>query len=233
MSRTAILAGSDELATGRPYPERMEREPGFHDRAAEFLVASTLRPARGWVRAPANRLRQIVDEVQRHERRLGEATDAELLTLARGMRYRLRRSGFVPAVVGECFALIREAAGRTIGQRHYDAQLMGGWGLINGKLIEMDTGEGKTIAATLAASTVAFAGYPVHIITVNDYLAGRDAEEMGPLYRFLGLGVGTVVEGMSKAARQEAYGQSVTYCSNKELAFDYLRDRVADRKSVV
>jgi preprotein translocase subunit SecA len=99
--------------------------------------------------------------------------------------------------------------------------------LLQGKLIEMATGEGKTIAATLPACTVALAGYPVHVITVNDYLAERDAEEMGPLYRFLGLSVGAVVQGMTKPARQAAYGQSITYCTNKELAFDYLRDRVA------
>src|SRR5437870_3318839 len=143
MSRTAaIFVDSDELATGRPYPERAEREPGLHDRAAEFLLATTLRPACGWVRNPASQLRTIIEHVERHQDRLGQATDAELMVLARGMRYRLRRNGFAPSLVGECFALVREAAERTIGQRHYDAQLMGGWGLLQGKLIEMDTGEG-------------------------------------------------------------------------------------------
>ena len=130
-------------------------------------------------------------------------------------------------LVGECFALVREVASRTIGKRHYDSQLMAGWALLQGKLVEMETGEGKTIAATLAASTVALAGYPVHVITVNDYLARRDAEEMGPLYRFLGLSVGTVVQGQTRDARRQAYANSLTYCTNKELAFDYLRDRVA------
>jgi preprotein translocase subunit SecA len=91
----------------------------------------------------------------------------------------------------------------------------------------METGEGKTIAATLAASVAALAGCPVHVVTVNDYLAARDAEQMGPLYRFLGLGVGTIVHGMSPPARRRAYSQAITYCSNKELAFDYLRDRAA------
>src|SRR5262245_27674351 len=104
---------------------------------------------------------------------------------------------------------------------------MGGWALLQGKLVEMETGEGKTIAATLAASTVAMAGYPVHVITVNDYLAQRDADEMGPLYRLLGLSVGAVIQGMPKTARRQAYASSITYCTNKELAFDYLRDRVA------
>src|SRR5262249_49118655 len=140
---------------------------------------------------------------------------------------RLRRDGFVPELVAKCFALAREAASRTIGQRHYGVQLMAGWALLQGKLVEMETGEGKTIAATLAASTAPIAGYPLHIITVNDYLAQRDADEMGAIYRFLDLSVGSVIQGMPKAARRQAYGKSVTYCTNKELAFDYLRDRVA------
>ncbi len=216
-----------ELANGRPYAERSEREPGWHDRLAEFLVAAAVKPARDCLRNPARALVRIVECAERHERAMCAAADSELAVRARGMRARLRRDGFAPALVGECFALVREAASRTIGQRHYDPQLMGGWALLQGKLIEMETGEGKTIAATLPACTVALAGYPVHVITVNDYLAARDAEEMGPLYRFLGLTVGTVVQGMTAAERRQAYARSVTYCSNKELAFDYLRDRVA------
>jgi preprotein translocase subunit SecA len=150
-----------------------------------------------------------------------------LVAITRAMRARLRREGLAPQIIGECFALIREAATRTIGQRHYDSQLLAGWALLQGKLVEMETGEGKTIAATLPASVVALAGFPVHIITVNDYLAKRDASEMGPLYRFLGLRVGTVIQGMTKVERTQAYGEALTYCTNKELAFDYLRDGVA------
>ncbi|HKM70276.1 MAG TPA: preprotein translocase subunit SecA [Stellaceae bacterium] len=216
-----------ELATGRPYAERSEREPGWHDRLAEFLVAAAVKPARDCLRNPAHALERIVEYADRHQLTMREAADSDLAVRARGMRARLRREGFAPALVGECFALVREVASRTIGQCPYDPQLMGGWALLQGKLIEMETGEGKTIAATLPASTVALAGYPVHVITVNDYLAARDAEEMGPLYRFLGLSVGTVVQGMTAVARRQAYARSVTYCSNKELAFDYLRDRVA------
>src|SRR5262249_53558195 len=146
---------------------------------------------------------------------------------ARSMRAQLRRDGFAPELVGKCFALVREAAVRTIGQRHYDVQLMAGWGLLQGKLVEKENGGGKTIAATPPPTTGAPAGYPVHVITVNDYLAQRDADEMGPLYCFLGLSVGAVIQGMPKAARRQAYAKSITYCTNKELAFDYLRDRVA------
>jgi preprotein translocase subunit SecA len=226
MSR-AIIGTAGELAPGRPYAERSEREPGFHDRTAEFLLATALRPTRDRLRDPARALQRILKQVERHEPALRRAADGDLATLARGIRARLRRQGFVPELVGECFALVREASSRTIGLRHYDSQLMAGWALLQGKLIEMATGEGKTIAATLPASTVALAGYPVHVITVNDYLAGRDADEMGCLYGFLGLSVGTVVQGMPRLARRAAYAKSVTYCTNKELAFDYLRDKVA------
>ncbi len=216
-----------ELAMSRPYPERAEHEPGLHDRIAQYLVNSLIRPAFGRVRDPARALRSIVELAAAHERALATASDDELRQKASELRASLRRQGFAPALVGRSFALVREAATRTIGQRHYDVQLMAGWGLLQGKLVEMATGEGKTIAATLPAATVALAGYPVHLITVNDYLAQRDATEMSPLYQFLGLSAGVVVQGMAKADRRQAYAKSVTYCTNKELAFDYLRDRVA------
>jgi preprotein translocase subunit SecA len=227
MSKGIMITEKGELADGRPYAERSEREPGFHDKAAEFLLGHTVRPARRVLFNSARSLASVVQLVQRHEAALARASDADLAALARGMRGRLRKEGFAEALVGECFALVREVASRSIGKRHYDSQLMAGWALLQGKLVEMETGEGKTIAATLAASTVALAGYPVHVITVNDYLAGRDAEEMGPLYRFLGLSVGTVVQGQTRDARRQAYTNSLTYCTNKELAFDHLRDRVA------
>jgi preprotein translocase subunit SecA len=226
MSR-ALLTLRAEIAAGRPYAERSEKEPAWHDRLAEFLIAATVKPAQNRLRNPARLLHRIVENAERHERTMRVAMDAELAGLARAMRPKLRRDGFTPDLVGECYALVRETASRTIGQRHYDAQMMGGWALLQGKLVEMDTGEGKTITATLPASVVALAGYPVHVITVNDYLAQRDAEEMGPIYRFLGLTVGHVVHGMPAAERRQSYARSVTYCSNKELAFDYLRDRAA------
>src|SRR5262245_46822237 len=227
MSKSAIGMRGDEIAAGRPYAERPEPEPGLRDRLAEFLLAKALEPARDWLRDPTHALRRIVEHVDRPERSLRMAEVSNLAAQARSIRSQLRRDGFVPELVGKCFALVREAAARAIGQRHYDVQLMAGWALLQGKLVEMDTGEGKTIAATLPASTVAMAGYPVHVITVNDYLAQRDADEMGPLYRLLGLSVGAVIQGMPKPARRQAYTSSITYCTNKELAFDYLRDRVA------
>jgi preprotein translocase subunit SecA len=226
-SHTSVHADRRLLAPGRPYAERSEREPGLHDRAAELLLATVVKPVRNRLRDPSRALWSIVEHVDRHERTLLAANDSDLVAIARKMRARLRRDGLAPPLVGECFALVREAATRTIRQRHYPSQLLAGWALLQGKLIEMETGEGKTIAATLPASVVALAGFPVHIITVNDYLAKRDAEEMGPLYRFLGLSVGTVIQGMPQADRRQSYAKAVTYCTNKELAFDYLRDGVA------
>jgi preprotein translocase subunit SecA len=227
MSSAAIRLHHGALAVGRPYPERAEEEGGAHDRLAQFLLTAVVAPIRNRLRDPVHALAGIVSQVERNEPSVRSMTDEELSVQARGMRTSLRRNGFTPEHVGKCFALAREAAARSIGQRHYDVQLMAGWALLQGKLVEMETGEGKTIAATLAASTMALAGYPVHVITVNDYLAQRDADEMGPLYRLLGLSVGAVVQGMPKPQRRQAYAESITYCTNKELAFDYLRDRVA------
>ena len=149
------------------------------------------------------------------------------------MRQCLRAEGFAGEPVAECFALVREAASRVIGQRHYPTQLVAGWLLLQGTLVEMATGEGKTFAATLPAVTAALAGLPVHVITVNDYLAARDAETMGPLYRFFGLQAGAIVHGMTREQRRAIYASHIAYASNKELAFDYLRDRAAlgDRAS--
>ena len=184
------------------------------------------------VHGPNSAVGAILPEVQKHEKAMRQRSDAELRTLAAGFRRRLRREGLEVAPVGECFSLIREAASRTLGIRHYDTQLLAGWGLIQGKLVEMATGEGKTLAATLAASTMALAGVPVHVITVNDYLAQRDADEMAPLYRFLGLSVGAVSQKMTKTERRGVYARTIAYCTNKDLAFDYLRDRVALGKRV-
>lgn len=227
MSRASILVDAGQLAAARPYAERSEQQPGWHDRAAELLIEAGVRPLWARLRDPARALRAIVPAVDAHERRMRAADDAALAGRAKDLRGRFRREGFTAALAGECFALVREAAERTIGKRHYESQLLAGWALLQGRLVEMQTGEGKTFAATLAASAAALAGYPVHVITVNDYLAARDAEEMGPLYRFLGLDVGVVVQGRTRAERRAAYACAVAYCTNKELAFDYLRDRVA------
>ena len=158
--------------------------------------------------------------------RIIAATPARASLSADELRVRLRREGFTDELLGQAFALVRSAAERSIGMRHFDVQLVGAAAMLHGMVAEMETGEGKSLTATLAAATAALAGRAVHVITVNDYLAGRDGEAMRPLYGALGLSVGCVVHGMDPAARRAAYGRDITYCSNKEIAFDYLRDRL-------
>ncbi len=130
------------------------------------------------------------------------------------------------ALLPEAFAVVREASKRTLGQRHYDVQMVGGMVLHQGGIAEMRTGEGKTLVATLPIYLNALAGKGVHLITVNDYLASRDAEWMGQVYRFLGLSVGVIVNGLSQGERQRAYGSDITYGTNNEFGFDYLRDNL-------
>ena len=226
MSRGSLLRGAP-LARGRPYPERSEDASPWYDGLAEQLHLRLAVPVTRAVSQHPRALRPIVPAVARHALRLRGESDEALRAQADALRLRLRRLGFTLPLVAESFALISEAASRSIGQRHYDCQRIAGWALLQGRLVEMATGEGKTFAATLPAITAAWSGLPVHVITVNDYLAERDAKELGPLYGFLGLDCGTVIHGMEPSARREAYGRPIVYCSNKELAFDYLRDRVA------
>jgi preprotein translocase subunit SecA len=170
--------------------------------------------------------RAIPELVAQHAEGLEHLSDVELREAAERLRPVLRREGFADEPVARAFALVREAASRTLEQRHFDVQLMGGQVLLHGMVAEMDTGEGKTLTATLPACTAALAGLPVHVVTVNDYLAARDAETMGPIYRMLGLSVGTVVSQMDTALRRGAYACDVAYCTNKQLVFDYLWDRI-------
>ncbi len=215
------MASSTVLA-GAAYPERHEPREGRLDRiltAARFFT--------GRVRLGAKQLELIVAATNRAALGLDRLSDQELVARAAQLRTRLRREAFGSLdLAAQSFALVREAAARTIGQRHFDVQLIGAWAMLNGMLAEMETGEGKTITATLAAATAALAGRAVHVITVNDYLAERDAQGMAPVYRTLGISVGCVKQGMDPASRRAAYRCGVAYCSNKEIAFDYLRDRM-------
>jgi preprotein translocase subunit SecA len=175
------------------------------------------------------RLGQIVAEANRADQRYGLAQldDQGLRDVAVQLRNSLAREGR-PSLrsAGQAFALIREVAERQLGMRPYDVQLMGGYALLQGRMAEMNTGEGKTLTATLPTITAALAGWPVHVITVNDYLVARDAEKMRPLYQWFGLSVGIIRSGMEPDDRRAAYACHVTYCSNTEVAFDYLRDRL-------
>jgi preprotein translocase subunit SecA len=176
----------------------------------------------------ARRLRRILPLVEAHAEDFATSDDAGLKAAAREVGRALRRSrDFPDAEVGRAFALIRELSGRILGKRHFEVQLLGGFAMVKGMLAEMATGEGKTLTATLVAGTAGLASVPIHVVTVNDYLAKRDAELMGPLYAALGLSVGVVVGGQNLAERQAAYACDITYCTNKDLAFDYLRDRMA------
>src|ERR671937_3261480 len=127
----------------------------------------------------------------------------------------------------ECFALVREASKRTLGQRHFDVQLIGGMVLHDGAIAEMKTGEGKTLTATLTVFLDTLAGDPVHIVTVNDYLARRDADWMRPIYDALGVSVGVIQSGHEPEVRKQAYARDVVYGTNSEFGFDYLRDNIA------
>jgi preprotein translocase subunit SecA len=203
-------------------PERADLRPGPIEEALKALTGGIERR----FRSRTARLERIVPLVEAHSERMSGSSDDHLKDEARKLGMELRRRGFKTDIVARVFALIREVASRTVGKRHYDVQLMGGWALLRGMVAEMKTGEGKTLAATLAAGTAALAGVPVHVLTVNDYLTARDAEEMGPVYRALGLTVGCVIHDVPLEDRREQYLSDVTYCTNKEIVFDYLRDKL-------
>ena len=225
--RPPLPYSSEHWARGTPYPERAQPDPQWHDRAALTVDALCLAPLRQLAQLDLRVMRRVAHDAIAQSELLDVLSDEELRERAAALRGRLRAQGYTPAMVAESFAVIRAAAARCLGQRHFATQLMAGYALLRGRLAEMATGEGKTFCATLPACTVALAGYPVHVITVNDYLAKRDAEKMKPLYDYLGLSVGVVVQGLEKPLRRQAYAQAITYGTNKELAFDYLRDRVA------
>ncbi len=163
------------------------------------------------------------------EPKLQDMDDETLKGQTAALRQRLEAGESLDDITPDAFATVREAARRTLGQRHYDVQLIGGIVLHQGKIAEMKTGEGKTLVATLAVYLNALAGKGVHVVTVNDYLASRDAEWMGQIYRFLGLTVGCIVHGLSEEERRAAYAADVTYGTNNEFGFDYLRDNMKFR----
>ncbi len=168
-----------------------------------------------------------VDSINRFEPELELLDDAEIRERADELRERARDGEPLDDLIPEAFALTREAGKRTLGQRHFDVQLIGGMVLDSGAIAEMRTGEGKTLTATLAVFLNTLAGDPVHLVTVNDYLARRDAEWMAPIYELLGVTVGVIQSEMNPAQRREMYSRDVTYGTNSEFGFDYLRDNMA------
>jgi preprotein translocase subunit SecA len=181
-----------------------------------------------------SRNQRLLKEYAVHVRRanefepaLAQLTDADLAAKTEEFRARLRDGATVDQLLPEAFAVVREAARRTLKMRHFDMQLVGGIALHQGKISEMRTGEGKTLVATLSAYLNALPGSGVHIVTVNEYLAQRDADWMGPVYRFLGLTVGVIKNGQTSAEKRAAYAADITYGTNNEFGFDYLRDNLA------
>ena len=214
LHRPGVLAGV--------YPQREEIRPGWLEKTAAAAVGKVHQYVLG--RNP--RYTKFVQTVDEHAVGLDNLNDNELTACAVELRRELYARGLQDELVARSFAIVREVATRKLGMRHYDVQLYGGWVMLQGMVAEMETGEGKTLTATLAASTAALAGIPVHVVTVNDFLASRDAKWMQPIYNALGLKVGTITEGLDPDQRRTAYSRDITYCTNKQLVFDYLRDRM-------
>ena len=172
-------------------------------------------------------LEKLVALVNEEEARFSAMTDQELRDMTTQFKKRYADGEYLDDLLPEAFAVVREASKRTLGQRHYDVQIMGGAALHRGNIAEMRTGEGKTLVATLPSYLNALTGLGVHIVTTNDYLAERDSEWMGRIHRFLGLKVGVILASMSASERRAQYGADITYGTNNEFGFDYLRDNMA------
>jgi len=172
------------------------------------------------------KIQPIVEEAKTYEERLKTLPDYELSQYTPRFKERIENGEELDSIMPEAFAVVREAAWRTIGMRHFDVQLIGGAVLHQGKIAEMATGEGKTLVATLPVYLNALSGLGVHVVTVNDYLAKRDSEWMGPVYKFLGLTVGVILNPLNDFERKKAYACDVTYGTNNEFGFDYLRDNM-------
>jgi preprotein translocase subunit SecA len=207
-----------------PYPERADPKPHWLDGVETAVLAG---PRALAARARAHIAWQVVREAAALEPGIAALDAPGLVAELRVLREALRREGLSRALLPRGAALLREVARRELGLRHHDVQIFGALTILDGRIAEMDTGEGKTVTAALAAGLAALAGMATHVVTVNDYLAERDAATLRPFYAALGLSVGAVLHGMAPEARRAAYRCDIAYAANKELAFDYLRDRLA------
>ena len=176
------------------------------------------------------RIKPLLDKTLSFEEEFGGLSDEQLKAKTEEFKNRLQTGETLDDILPEAFAALREASSRVLSMRHFPVQILGGIVLHQGRISEMKTGEGKTLVATLPAYLNALTGKGVHIVTVNDYLARRDSEWMGKLYRFMGLSVGLIVHGMTHEEKKAAYDADITYCTNNELGFDYLRDNMATYK---
>jgi len=171
--------------------------------------------------------KKIIYQINAFEDNLREKSDSELKQKTQEFQNRFKSNAVNDNLLAEAFSVAREASSRSLGLRHYDVQVLAGLTLNDGKIAEMRTGEGKTLSATLPAYYNALSGKGVHVVTVNDYLARRDQAWMGNIYRFLNLNVGIIQENMNTQERQKNYGCDITYVTNSEIGFDYLRDNMA------
>lgn len=203
-------------------PERPDHQEGFWDRMSLQLIGICRK-----FQFRSFHSRRLVRQIEALGAGYAEFDDESLVLEISRVRQAMRFKGVTTVSVVHSFALIRELSSRQLGMIHYPSQLLGGLLLLQGCVAEMDTGEGKTLMATLPAATAALAGIPVHVISVNDYLTERDASGMAPLYRALGLNVGCIIHGLSPDEKRAQYAKDIVYATNKELAFDYLRDRLA------
>ncbi len=215
---------SDEEPVVAPYAEKGQRKSWKWDRPLDKVIG---RLAVDPPLRRGNPLLERAEAIASGYPELAEMGHDAFVVRCRNIRARLTRQGLEPDLVDECFALIREATGRELGMRHYPVQLMGGLVMVDGGIAEMATGEGKTITALLPAITAALAGMPAHVFTVNDYLAERDLAKLEPVYRLFGLSTGLIIEGKEPEERRAAYRADVVYGTNKEIAFDYLKDQAA------
>ncbi len=178
-------------------------------------------------------MQRNVEAINALEPQLEKLSDAQLAAKTDEFKTRLAKGETLDDILNEAFAVVREVSKRTLGMRHFDVQLIGGMVLHNGMISEMKTGEGKTLVATLAVYLNALTGKGVHVVTVNDYLAKRDAEWMGQIYKFLGMTVGCVVDSLQEQDRQAAYNSDIIYATNNEIGFDYLRDNLKFKKTAM
>ena len=201
------------------YPQRADQRVEWLDKLSARFFAGLRR-----LGPTSTNSQNFVASVREFDEELSKTFDRELRQRIAELRSALISRGPQDALVAESFAITREVCRRQLGMKHHDVQIAGGFAMVKGKIAEMETGEGKTITALLPACLAALSGVPVHVITVNDFLVARDANELKPAYDFMGLTVGTVTEGVDIEERRKAYRADVTYCSNKQLAFDYLKD---------
>ena len=231
-SRMTLAAAEDREPLPHPgvyygaYPFRPEQDKSWLE---EWLAGISRRVAKPEA-ADKKQWQRFTRRIAAMDAPLSKLSEPGLDNWIIDIKRKLHHKGLSEEISARAFATIREAAGRTLAMKHFDSQLIGGWVMLQGMIAEMQTGEGKTLTATLPASCAAMAGMPVHVVTVNDYLVERDAKLMQPVYERLGLTVGYVVEGMEQDERKQAYNCDITYCTSKQLAFDYLRDRLILKK---